>query len=201
MTMTRMQPLARRYGVPALLLLAALIMCVIVTLSHSNQISPIDEWVYLDYLYKLPADAIALQGEAIGQQALQQMSCEGVKPYGAMGAPCGSDYESQRALYPQDGLTSADAYTPVYFALTWFAGKAIQAVTSLGEVPSLRLTGFLWLAGGLIAFYLLMRAMRVPKLAILALGLIFIATPFAWWTYTYVNTDAPPSSWVRSCSG
>ncbi|MGO4691584.1 hypothetical protein [Glaciibacter sp. 2TAF33] len=183
--------MAYRFGVPALLILAALAMCLAVALRHTDQISPIDEWVYLDYLFKFPSDVIAQQGEAIGHQALQQMSCEGVKPYGAMGAPCGSVYESQRGLYPQEGLTSADAYTPLYFVLTWLAGKVIQTLTALGEVPSYRLTGFFWLAGGLLAFYLLMRAMRVPKLAILALGLVFIATPFAWWTYTYVNTDAP----------
>lgn len=191
MMIYRVQPLALRFGVPTLLVLAALAMCLAVALRHTNQMSPIDEWVYLDYLFKLPSDAIAQQGETIGHQALQQMSCDGVKPYGAMGAPCGSVYESQRGIYPQEGLTSADAYTPLYLAVTWTVGKVIQTLSTLGEVPSFRLTGFFWLAGGLLAFYLLMRAMRVPKLAILALGLIFVATPFAWWTYTYVNTDAP----------
>lgn len=172
-------------------MLAALIMVLSVTLRHGGMASPIDEWVYLDYLFKMPGDLIMVRGEQIGYRALELMSCEGVKPYGVMGPPCGSDYEALRSAYPYSGLTSADGYTPLYFVLTWLLGKGIQLVTGLGDVQAFRLTGFLWLAASVVVFYLLARAMKVHKVAILAIGLVFIATPFAWWTYTYVSTDAP----------
>jgi hypothetical protein len=139
----------------------------------------------------MPGDLIMLRGEQIGVRGLELMSCEGVKPYGAMGPACGSDYEAQRSDYPYRGLTSADGYTPLYFVLTWLLGKGIQFVTGLEDVQAFRLTGFFWLAASVVVFYLLARAMKVHKFAILAVGLVFIATPFAWWTYTYVSTDAP----------
>lgn len=189
--MTRTAPYLSRFGVPAALVLAALIMVVSVGLRHGETASPIDEWVYLDYLFKMPGDLIMVRGEQIGHRALELMSCEGVNPYGAMGPPCGSDYEALRSAFPYRGLTSADGYTPLYFVLTWLLGKGIQLVTGLGDVQAFRLTGFFWLAASVVVFYLLARAMKVHKVAILAIGLVFIATPFAWWTYTYVSTDAP----------
>lgn len=191
LTLHQMQPYVSRFGVPAALVLAALIMVLSVGLRHNGMASPIDEWVYLDYLFKMPGDLIMVRGEQIGLRGLEMMSCEGVTPYGAMGAPCGSDYEAQRSSYPYGGLTSADGYTPLYFVLTWLLGKGIQLATGLGDVQAFRLTGFFWLAASLVVFYLLARAMKVHKIAILAIGLVFVATPFAWWTYTYVSTDAP----------
>lgn len=188
---TRMAPYVSRFGVPAALVVAAFIMVVSVTLRHGEAASPIDEWVYLDYLFKMPGDLIMLRGEQIGLRGLELMSCEGVKPYGPMGPPCGSDYEASRSDYPYRGLTSADGYTPLYFVITWLLGKGIQSITGIGDVQAFRLTGFFWLAASVIVFYLLARAMKVHKIAILAIGLVFIATPFAWWTYTYVSTDAP----------
>ncbi|AMB57843.1 hypothetical protein [Microterricola viridarii] len=187
----RMAPYVSRFGVPSALVLAALIMVASVGLHHNGMASPIDEWVYLDYLFKMPGDLIMVRGEPIGHRALEMMSCQGVTPYGAMGAPCGSDYEAQRSTYPYGGLTSADGYTPLYFVLTWLLGKGIRLVTGLNDLQAFRMTGFFWLAASLVVFYLLGRAMKVHKIAILAIGLVFIATPFAWWTYTYVSTDAP----------
>ncbi len=187
----RTAPYVSRFGVPAALVLASLIMVVSVGLRHGAWASPIDEWVYLDYLFKMPGDLIMVRGEPIGHRALELMACEGVKPYGAMGPPCGSAYESMRATFPFEGKTTADGYTPLYFVLTWLLGKGIQLITGLGDVQAFRLTGFFWLAASVVVFYLLARAMKVHKVAILAIGLVFIATPYAWWTYTYVSTDAP----------
>lgn len=176
--------------VPALLVLASLGVAGTVTILHTEALSPVDEWVYMDYLYKLPSEGLVNQGEPIGEEALDIMACDGVKPYGPMGAPCGGDY-SDVSRFPFGGITSADAYTPIYFAITRVAGDAIHWVTGIDLVTSWRLTGSLWLAGGMLVFYGLLRQWNVRPINILGLGLAFIASPFAWWTYTYVSTDAP----------
>jgi hypothetical protein len=176
--------------VPVLLVIASFGMSWTVAAHHSDALSPVDEWVYVDYLYKLPAQGMVHQGEKIGKDALGIIACDGVKPYGRMGQPCGSDY-NDLSKFPYDGITSADAYTPVYFAITRVIGDAIHASTGIDQLHSWRLTGALWLGLASLLLYALLRQWRIPRPVILGLGLAMIASPFAWWTYTYVSTDAP----------
>lgn len=180
----------RRFWVPVVLVLASFAMGFTVTAHHSPAMSPIDEWVYTDYLYKLPQQPIVVRGEKIGPEALQIMECNGVRVYGPMGAKCG-DRHPDISKFPQQGITSADAYTPIYFWITWAGAKAIQLVTSTSLVEAARLTGAFWLAAGMFLLWGLLRLFRVHPVAILGLGLAVIASPFAWWTYTFISTDAP----------
>jgi hypothetical protein len=180
----------RRIWVPLLLVVASFAMSWTVTANHTDAMSPVDEWVYVDYLEKVPEQGIVHQGEEIGEEALDRMACDGVKPYGPMGAPCGGDYD-QVEKFPFAGITSADAYTPIYFAVTRVVGDAIHKLTGIDQLDGWRLTGSLWLAGTMILLHWLFRLWSVPKLLTLALGLAVIGSPFAWWTYTYVSTDAP----------
>jgi hypothetical protein len=160
-----------------------------VTLLHSEALSPLDEWVYVDYVEKVPDQGMVFKGEPIGDEALDLIACHGVTPYGKMGDPCGSDYEY--AHFPFGGITSADPYPPVFFAITRVVGDGISFVTGVNELTGWRLTGPLWLVGTLIAFWALMRAWRVDRFAILGLGLAFVGSPLAYWSYSYVSTDAP----------
>ncbi len=180
----------RRFWVPVVLVLASFVMGFTVTAHHSPAMSPIDEWVYSDYLYKLPQEPMVVRGEKIGPEALEIMSCHGVRVYGPMGSKCG-DPNPVLSTFPQGGITSADAYTPIYFWITWAGAKAIQLVTSTSLVEAARLTGAFWLAAGMLLLWGLMRLFRVHPVAILGLGLAVIASPFAWWTYTFISTDAP----------
>lgn len=188
---SRRSRLIRAFWVPIVLVIAALGVSGTITLLHTAQLSPVDEWVYVDYLYKLPTQGVIHRGENIGEQALQIMACDGVKVYGTMGPKCGSDYATLLKKFPYEGKTSADLYTPVYFGITWVVGGAIHLVTGLDLVTSWRLTGPLWQAAGMVLLFFLMRMWKIRPLTILALGLAVIASPFSWWTYTYISTDAP----------
>lgn len=181
---------ARLFWVPIVLVVAALSVSGTIAVQHTDAMSPVDEWVYIDYLEKLPTEGIVVQGEEIGIEALERMACDGVTPFGTMGAACGDDY-SDVSAFPYAGITSADAYTPVYFVITRVVGDAISAVTGVDELTGWRLTGPLWLAVTMFVFWLLMRRHQVPQLVTLGLGLLFVASPFSWWTYSYVSTDAP----------
>jgi hypothetical protein len=157
---------------------------------HSNALSPIDEWVYSDYLDKVPAEVVVKQGELIGPTALNRIACDGIYPYGPMGAPCGTSY-SDVSKFPFAGHTSADGYTPLYFVSTWAVGRVIRFIAPVDELTSWRLTSPLWLAGTVLVLFLLLRRQKVRPVVMLAVGTAFIVSPFSWWTYTYVSTDAP----------
>lgn len=182
--------IVRLIWVPVILVAVGLSMAATVTANHSQAMSPVDEWVYVDYLFKMPTQGLVHQGEEIGMDAREVMACDGVTPFGPMGPSCGSDY-SDATEFPYEGISSADAYTPAYFGVTLAAGEVIQATTGIGELSSWRLTGSIWLALTSVILYALMRAWQVSRPVALGLGLAFIASPFSWWTYTYVSTDAP----------
>lgn len=185
-----MKNLAAALWVPVVLIIASFGMSAVVTANHGPALSPVDEWVYVDYLFKLPSQGIVHEGEKIGKDALTIMSCDGVKPYGPMGPACGSSLDDL-ATFPYKGITSADAYTPAYFAVTRVLGDGIHAITGISELSAWRLTGALWLGLGTTLLYLLLRLWRIRRPVILGLGMALIASPFAWWTYSYVSTDAP----------
>jgi hypothetical protein len=187
----RLWSATRARWVPLLLVFASLLMGFTVTAHHSQALSPVDEWVYADYLYKLPQQVFVPRGQEIGPKALELMACTGVREYGPMGPPCGSDYAANLAKFPQGGITSADGYTPLYFVITWAGAKAIQLVTHTSIVEAGRFTGAFWLAGGILLFYWMLRLLSIRRVVALGLGLAVIASPFAWWTYTFVSTDAP----------
>jgi hypothetical protein len=105
--------------------------------------------------------------------------------------PCNGGPYDNPAAYPQAGKTSADLYTPAYFAVSYVAAKAIQLVTGTDLLTAARLSGALWLAAGMWIFWLLMRKFRVHDWVTVGLGLAYIASPIALFNYTYISTDAP----------
>ncbi|UAJ80564.1 hypothetical protein IT072_05945 [Leifsonia sp. ZF2019] len=176
--------------VPVLLLVAASIGLVAHSASQHRAISPYDEYVYIDYLAKIPTQGIVRGGEETGEVARQALACRGVLNYVVTTDRCdGHDFGSD-AKYPYAGGTGADIYSPVYFAVTW---TLAQPLIGLGVdfVDAGRLVGAFWLALGAVGVWALLRALRVDGLSALGLGLLVVATPVAYWSNTYISTDAP----------
>lgn len=152
----------------------------------------LDEWVYLDYLYKLPEQFIVLPGEEIGVTALVQMSCAGEVPFGPMGTKCGEPLVP--SLFPYNGITSADGYTPLFFWSIWIIA---QPFIALGADPvfTWRLANICWLIAGLFVFQKLGQLWRINNLVIFSVGILVVASPYAYWAFSYVSTDAPSFFW------
>lgn len=182
----------RRFWVTVILVAVALAVCVANVAQHSDRFSPYDEWVYFDYLTKVPTQLFVRQGEEIGEPALEAMACYG-DTFGPRGEPCtGPDGEyDEPELYPQAGLTTADIYTPLYFSVTWVAAKALELVTGKEFLTAARAVGALWLAGGLIVLVQLMKQFRLRPVAMLGLGLTYIGLISTHYANTYISTDAP----------
>lgn len=178
----------RRQWVSAVLVLVSLVYGGVVTVVHEDTLSPIDEVVYLDYTYKVWDQGIVHRGEQFGPDVAHLVACAKVLPFGALGQTCGSATVDYSAL-PNNGYTTGDGYTPLYFWTVRLIGDPIHAVTGLDQVASWRLSGVVWLAFTMLLIVGLLRLFRIPDLAVLALGLLFIGSPYAWWTYTYISTD------------
>ncbi|MGL4831103.1 MAG: hypothetical protein ACRCWS_00770, partial [Propionibacteriaceae bacterium] len=171
------------------LLALATIFGVTATLQHSAQLSPLDELVYVDYLDKLPSQGYIHMNEIIGPQALERSACDGTlsrgKPYAHL---CGSDYRDTAGQFLFAGVQSADIYTPIYF---WTVA-GISPIFRLGgadELTSWRLVGTVYLVLSLWLMWLTLRRWRVPALACFGAGLVMLASPATWWSFTFVSTD------------
>lgn len=171
-----------------LLVVIALSFPTAITLWHSQETSPIDEWVFVDYTSKVFEQGYVREGERVGNYTVDLMACHGVLPGSTFGT-CGADDSNYEAL-PYTGLTAAAAYTPIYFFATRILGLPFQL---LGADPltAWRLTGGIWLALGIAVFVSLLRAWGVSNRRIFPLALLIIASPFVWWAHTFVSTDAP----------
>lgn len=157
--------------------------------SH-DQISPFDEYVYLDYLAKVPTQGIVRSGDETGEVARNEISCRGVLNYGAYGEGCNSGSHDDDATYPYNGRTGADIYAPLYFGITWAVAQPLTWL-GIGLLDAGRLVGALWLSLGTMGVFLLLRLLRVNRMVALGLSLGVIATPAVLWATTYVSTDAP----------
>lgn len=172
-----------------LLLIAASVIVGLVQVPKHTSVSPIDEYVYIDYFAKVPTQFVVARGEPTGEYARKYLACHGnrmVTTYPA--AMCNAD-QTVSTDYPMAGRTSADIYPPFYFAATWLAA---QPLTWLGVdlVDAGRLVGSLWLALGAIGLFAALRRLRVTPLPATGVALLMIGSLPAYWSNTYISTDA-----------
>ena len=189
---TRASGRVRRWALEHWVALALVLIAVVyggaVTLLHGDAESPIDETVYLDYTYKVWDQGLVYQGEQFGPDIAHRVGCDSVIPHGTLGQECGSGTVNLEAL-PNGGYTTGSGYTPVYFWTVRIIGDPIHALTGLSDVSSWRMSGVVWLAGTVLLLAALLRRSGVSNLATLTLGALFIASPYVWWTNTYISTD------------
>lgn len=180
----------RKLVAPLILVIVSLVVGVQSTVAHGLQLSPIDEWVYYDYLTKVSTQGIVRQGEAVGEPARQHLSCIGNQVFGPDGAAC-NDPDPELSEYPFNGITSADAYTPAYFWTAYATAKVLSYVGVEELLVGGRLSGPLWLALGMILFCALLRRFKISDPMIVGLGLAYIGAPISFWSYSFLSTDAP----------
>lgn len=186
---TRMRSL-----VAPLVLILLSFLSVFVHVPGNSALSPIDEFVYVDYLDKVPTELVVAQGESTGQYAREEWLCKGVRlvqdPRPAECAELGTGAEPAVA-WPFEGKTSADIYTPLYFAVTWVLAQPFRllGVSDLADAASY--AGALWLSAGMLFLFAALRRIGVGRVLAVSLGAVLIATPAVFWSSTYVSTDAP----------
>jgi len=181
--------LARHWALVTVLV-ASTIYMVIVTLLHTQAVSPIDEPQYIDYLDKVYRQGIVHQGEYLGALVRELFACHGVIPFGVMGPTCGTDL-SDPAAFPYGGVSSAPIYPPVQFWIARVVGDVLGLIPGVSQLAGWRLVGTLWLAAGLVFSYLAARRLRMADWRFVAVALALVVSPYGYWSFSFVSTDAP----------
>ncbi|TFD05743.1 hypothetical protein E3T25_03605 [Cryobacterium sandaracinum] len=175
---------------PIIVLILASVGFVSSHVAEQTAFSPFDEFVYLDYLAKVPTQGIVYTGDETGAEARNAISCRGVQYYGAYGEGCDTGFHNNDGKYPYDGGTGASIYAPLYFAITWAAAQPLTLL-GVGLLDAGRFIGGLWLSLGTVGVYVLLRLLRIHRLSALGLSLVVLSTPAVLWASVYISTDAP----------
>lgn len=175
---------------PIIVLILASVGFVAGHVSEQSAFSPFDEFVYLDYLAKVPSQGIVYSGDETGETARNAISCRGVQYYGAYGEGCNTGLHNTDSKYPYSGGTGAGIYAPLYFDVTWVVAQPFTFL-GVGLLDAGRLVGGLWLSFATVGVYLFLRLLLIPKPTSLGLSLAVLATPAVLWASVYLSTDAP----------
>lgn len=185
----RLWSTARRLITPFLLIVASIAFVAANVPAH-NQVSPYDEYVYIDYLAKFPQQGVVATGEETGEFARNYIACHGVAGYGLFNPEsCDTSNHTDDEAYPFNGKTSADLYTPLYFGITWVAAQPFLWFSDMDLVEAGRMAGWIWLASGSVLLFYALRRLQVSHLAAGASSLLLIASVPAWWSATFISTD------------
>lgn len=180
--------------------LAEWIVCVILALAtlalvawqvpQHKAVSPIDEFVYIDYLAKVPTQLVVHRGEETGDFARGYLTCHGVRIVGYYPADMCRYPSAQEARLPNEGLTTGDLYTPGYFVATRVLAQPLVWLGVTDLVTAGRFVGWTWLAAAAILLFLSLRRWKVPILVASGAALLLVGSLPAYWSNTYVSTDA-----------
>ena len=183
-----------RWLPPVLLVIASLLVGVVHVPQHES-LSPIDEYVYVDYFDKVLDQGVVRHGEEVGDFARRELGCRGLRillPVPDDRCTTAESILSDDSRFPMGGLTSADIYTPLYFAVTRVLAQPLLW-TGLVDSPTQagRLIGTLWLAAAALVFFFALRRLRLGEWAAAGITLLIVGSLPAYWFTTYLSADAP----------
>lgn len=179
---------------PVLLVIASLLVGIVHVPKHES-LSPIDEYVYVDYYAKVFEQGVVRHGEEVGDFARRELGCRGLRillPVPDDRCTTAESILSDDGRFPMGGMTSADIYTPLYFAVTRAVAQPLLW-TGLVESPTQagRFVGTLWLAAAALVFFFALRRLRLGQWAAAGVTLLIVGSLPAYWYTTYLSTDAP----------
>lgn len=150
--------------------------------------SPIDELQHYDYMLKASRGELVRYGDSIGQTALREEACRGIDA-AFRPPPCDSP-EFDPRHFQEGGYNTAWSQSPLYYALTGWAARAIVAMGATDNLLTAgRLAGGLWLGTGLMALLALLAEFRIPRAHVVIVTLILVSAPVVLHASATVNPD------------
>lgn len=183
----------------ALLLVALSLAWSAVGISRGTELSRYDEWTYIDYARKVAAGHVPVPGESLASESLEDWSCRGMTgTIREVAVP--SCQQARQALASADGADpqrwplAGENYNafhpPLYFLAAGHGGKLVAAVSGSDFVTGARWISALFVAGGVAAVFLAIRAWRASRTAAFGAALLVLATPAVAAAATIVHNDA-----------
>lgn len=106
-------------------------------------------------------------------------------------------YADSLAGFPGDlwvvraGHTVLDDATPTFIGSTWLLSRVFVALGMADELTAGRLTGGIWLAAGVCLLFVVLRRLGLVTPLAFGLSLVYVGSPAAWWSSTFISSDAP----------
>lgn len=185
----------RHVPIPEVLVCVALVIASLAFsvkhVSGHDEISPYDEYVYIDYYARVLDDGFVRQGDQTEDFARQYISCHPNRVFGPWQPQlCAEGKRRPDPSYPMGGGTTAGLYPPLYFfslrvmaqPLLWLDVDFVQAG---------RYASGMWLALAAVLLYLLLRRLKVPRVIAGSVALMSVSSIPAYWANTYISTDGP----------
>ena len=152
------------------------------------RLSPIDELQHIDSLYRASHGQVVRSGEKVGQDAMREEACRGIDA-AFTPPPCGAPHQPEQ--FQENGFNTAEVHPPPYYFATAAAARVVQAT---GLAPNLvdagRLVGGLWLALGLLSFWVAGRLVGAGRAALTAVTVLIATTPQVLYSSATVTPDA-----------
>ena len=146
----------RRLAVVTFLLLAIALTLGLIAAHRGSPMSIFDEPTHADYAYRIAHGQIPERGSLLSPEIRHQWSCRG-GPAGIKLPPC-NDTEYPASLYPNRGENYNFGHPPLYYAITGYAARGLDALVPGDHFVSFgRMVGSLWLFAGMIVLYLGLR--------------------------------------------
>jgi len=158
----------RRDGVLAVLLILLSLTWSAVAIGNGPAVSRYDEWTYIDYSRKVADGHVPVRGEKLATASLEDWSCRGMEGRirGVAPPPCkAAEAGRNPAKWPLKGENYNGFHPPLYFAAAGYGGKAVAAVAGTGFVTGARWISALFVAGGVAALFLAIRAWKASRVA------------------------------------
>lgn len=175
----------------AVLLMVASAVLVGVHVPKHIAVSPIDEYMYIDYVAKVSSQGVVRTGEGVSEFARAYLACHNVRNVGGWPEThCNPQSIADPNGFPNRGITSADIYTPAYFAITRVLAQPF-VMAGVDLVSAARLTGMFWLALAAVALFFALRRLLIPMMLSASLSLLMVGSSAAFWSNTFISTDAP----------
>lgn len=185
-----------RDRVALLIVVLASLLIGVVHVPQHDRLSPYDEYVYSDYLSKVPQQLTVKQGERTGEYARSVVACRPPRMVNEKPPPDNCRYSTVPNLDNDEawvlgGKTSADFYTPLYFVTTWAVSEPLRLVGVDDPLTRGRLAGALWLALAAGVLLLTLRRLGVGRRGAVGAVLLMVGSTPAYWANTFVTTDGP----------
>lgn len=183
----------RRDGVLAVLLALLSLIWSAVAIGNGPAVSRYDEWTYIDYSRKIADGHVPVRGEKLATASLEDWSCRGMEGRirGVAPPPCkAAEAGRNPAKWPLKGENYNGFHPPLYFAAAGYGGKAVAAVAGTGFVTGARWISALFVAGGVAALFLAIRAWKASRVGAFGGALLGLATPAVAASAAIVHNDA-----------
>ncbi len=154
-----------------------------------TKVSPIDEQMHIDYMYRAPSVQPVVSGTRLGPEAMREEACRGIDS-AFTPPPCGSP-TLRAEQFQESGYNTAYINPATYYDLTALLAHPLQVALGLSSlVTAGRLVGALWLWLGLVITMLVARRLGASLQATVGLLLMAASTPNVLFFSATVSPDS-----------